>query len=263
MRIRPALLALLTVLLALPAFSQANFDPEGRFTYVLNDEIVAEEDFTFATREDGNLEMNSVFLLLSEEFQLEFETDRLFDQTLVLTPELGLVRFELASETAQGQLNVTAAVEGGVATIRFTTVDAEDDEERSGEVDVILEDNVVASGVSGSGAQLSVLQQLILRRGVERETALLAFNPTSLDRPLVEVTIAPLDPVTVEAGNERFEAARFSVSQLLQGEDGDEFTVELLSREGKMIGYRALSQTSTLLVYRSDLFPDGIAIVES
>jgi hypothetical protein len=96
--------------LGLAAWAQPSIDPEGQFTYVLNDELVAQEDFTFAAREDGNYELNSVFLLLSEEFLLEFETDRLFDQTLVLTPELGLVSYEMVSDTVRGRLEVRVEV---------------------------------------------------------------------------------------------------------------------------------------------------------
>lgn len=238
-------------------------DPEGRFAYLLNGELVAEETFTFTARDDGNVQLDSAFILLSEEFLLEFETDRLFDQTIVLTPDWELVSYELTSDTAQGTFTVQVVVSDGVASIHFMVID-EEGEETQGEQDVILEDDVIASGVSGSGAQLMLLQRLIFNRGITERTTLLALNPTDPDRPLVEVAIEPLPGVTVQAGDETFPAQRFGVSQSLRVGAGEEevFEVELLSHEGRMIGYRATSATSTLLVYRADLFPDGIEIVE-
>jgi len=255
------LFLLLACALWLPGAAQV-FDAQGQFTYVLNDEIVAEENFTFTQQEDGNTRLEAVFIALSEEFLLEFETDRLFDQTAVFTPELGLVSYLLASDTARGTFNVEVAVADGIASMSFSTVDKDSGETRSGTQDVILEDDAVASGISGSGSQLTLLQEIIFRRAITQDTTLLAFNPTDLFNPVVEVNIAPLPEVTVTAAGETFQAQRFSVSQLLEGEDGDPFTVELLSRDGKMIGYRAFSQTSTLLVYRSDLFPDGIEVAQ-
>lgn len=254
-----SLFLLLACLLWLPGSAQA-FDAEGQFTYVLNEEIVAEEHFTFTRQDDGNTRLEAVFIALSEEFLLEFETDRLFDQTVVFTPELGLISYLLASDTARGTFNVEVAVADGIASMRFSTVDKDTGETRSGSQDVILEDDAVASGISGSGSQLTLLQEIIFRRNIAQDTTLLAFNPTDLFNPVVEVNIAPLPEASVTATGETFQAQRFRVSQLLEGEDGDAFTVELLSRDGKMIGYRAFSQTSTLLVYRSDLFPDGIEV---
>lgn len=252
--------SLLALVLWIPGLSQGPFDPEGRFTYVLNDEIVAEEDFTFTVLEDGNTRLESVFIALSEEFLLQFETDRLFDQTVVFTPELALVSYVLNSDTARGTFSVEVQVSEGIASMSFSTTDTENDETRSGEQDVILEDNIVASGVSGSGSQLTLLQEIIFRRNIDEPTTLLAFNPTDLFSPVVEVNITPLEDVTVTANGESFQAQRFGVSQLLEGDDGDPFSVELLSREGKLIGYQAFSQTSVLLVYRDDLFPDGIEV---
>jgi len=254
--------SLLALILWIPGLSQGPFDPEGQFTYVLNDEIVAEEDFTFTTMEDGNTRLESVFIALSEEFLLQFETDRLFDQTVVFTPALSLVSYLLTSDTARGTFNVDVQVADGIASMTFTTTDTENDESRSGEQDVILEDNIVASGISGSGSQLTLLQEIIFRRDIGEPTTLLAFNPTDLFAPVVEVDITPLEDVTVSANGKTFQARRFGVSQLLEGQNGDSFSVELLSQEGKMIGYQAFSQTSTLLVYRSDLFPDGFEVVE-
>lgn len=253
------LFGLLALLLYLPGVAQP-FDAEGQFTYILNDEIVALEDFTFTRTAEGNTQLESVFILLSEEFLLQFETDRLFDQTIVFTPDLALVSYLLVSDTVQGKFNVEVTVEGDVASMKFSTFNAEEEESRGGEQDIILEDNVVASGISGSGSQLTLLQEIIFSRGINEKTTLLAFNPTDLFNPLVEVDIEPLPNITVSGNGETFSVRRFSVSQLLQGDDGDAFTVELLSRDGRMIGYRALSQTSTLLVYRSDLFPDGLEI---
>lgn len=254
------LLVLLLTLIAIPGWSQ--FDSEGQFLYILNEEIVAEESFTFSTNEDGNTLLESVFILLSEEFLLEFETDRLFDQTVVVTPDLALVTYILASDTAQGTFNIEVQVEDNIASMMFSTTDAETEETRGGEQDVILEDNAIASGVSGSGSQMTLLQEIIFVREINEPTTLLAFNPTDLFNPLVEVEITPLDDITVTGNGGTFQAQRFLVSQLLTGEGGDAFNVELISQDGKLIGYQAFSQTSTLLVYRADLFPDGIVIGE-
>lgn len=255
------LMTLLLVLLVLPVFGQPAFDDEGLFLYVLNEEIVAEENFTFTSLENGNTLLESVFILLSEEFLVEFETDRLFDQTLELTDELALVNYSLASNTARGNFSVEVAVDGDIALMSFSSTDAETEETTSGEQDVILEDNAIASGVSGSGSQLAVLQQLIFLRNITEPTTLLALNPTDLFNPIVEVDIEPLSDAEVTDGVNTFTVQRFSVSQLLDGEGGDTFTVELLSLDGRMIAYQAFSQTSTLLVYRADLYPDGIEMV--
>ncbi len=253
---------LLVLGVALTGWAQGPFDAEGRFSYALNGEIVADENFFFTPLDDGNTRLSSVFLALSEEFLLDFETDRLFDQTIVFTPDLALVSYSLASDTARGTFSVEVEVQDGVASMTFSTTDAETEQTRSGEQDVILEDNIVASGVSGSGAQLTLLHELILRRGIQAPSTLLAFNPTDLFNPVVEVEVVPLSGVNVRAGSETFSATRVRVTQLLEGEDGDSFVVELLAREGKMIGYQAFSQTSTLLVYRADLFPDGIEVLD-
>lgn len=254
------LLALFVVLVGLHASSSQAFDAEGQFSYVLDGAVVAEENFTFTTTEAGNTRLESTFILLSEEFLLQFETDRLFDQTLELTPDLSLLSYTLASDTAQGKFNVEVSVKDGVANLSFSTFNADDEQTRSGQQDVLLEDDVVASGISGSGSQLTLLQAILLKRNITQKTTLLALNPSDLFNPLVEVVVEPLSELNVTAGGQTFPVQRFSVSQLLQGSDGDPFTVELLSRDGKMIAYRALSQTSALLVYRSDLFPDGIEV---
>jgi hypothetical protein len=247
------------------AISQQTIE-SGTFFFQIEGDVGI-EGFQFVQLEDGNLKLTSEFEALSEELVLDFGTDKLFTQEIVLTPELDLVSYLLDSDTQRGKFHVEVTVEDGVATMRFEAVDATGKTER-GERQVILEESVVTTGIAASQfflMQRFVNQKLELAPG--EEVTVLAFNPTDVDEPFVELTFRELPPVTIEdtKTKEQFRARRVEVRQ-------EEFRAELLScaetadegegpctEPGRFLGF--LSSTATLAGVRLNDAPGGGALV--
>jgi len=236
----------------------------GKFFFQI-EEDVGVESFEFTRLDDGNLKLSSEFEALSEELVLEFGTERLFTQEVLLTPEFELISYELDSDTERGRLRVRVEVEGGVATISFEFTDPEGEVER-GERQVILEESVITTGIAAS--QFLLMQEFInakLDLAEGEEVILLAFDPSDIEEPLVELTFERLSTVTLEdnATGGRMEAARVKVKR-------EEFEVELIScaealeggpcsRKGRFLGF--LSSTTTLAGVRLEDAPGGGVLV--
>jgi hypothetical protein len=245
------------------ALSQQTIE-SGTFFFQIEGDVGI-EGFTFAQLDDGNLKLSSEFQALSDQLVLDFGTDKLFTQEIVLTPELDLVSYLLDSDTQRGKFHVEVTVEDGVATMRFEAVDATGKTER-GERQVILEESVVTTGIAAS--QFFLMQKFInekLELAPGEEVTVLAFNPTDVDEPFVELTFRELPPVTIEDTKTKAQlrARRVEVRQ-------EEFRAELLScaeatdegpctEAGRFLGF--VSSTATLAGVRLNDAPGGGALV--
>ena len=263
------LVAALAVLLfgALLGFPrQAGVIESGTFFFQI-EEDVGIEGFTYERLPDGNLKLSSEFQALSEELVVDFGTDKLFTQEVVLTPDLELVSYRVDSDTGRGRFFVEVTVEDGIATIRFEFVDPEGETER-GERQVILEDEVVTTGIAAS--QFFLMQEFLnekldLREG-ERRT-LIAFDPTDIDEPFVELIFERLAPVILEdvRTKRQLRAARVAVQQedfraeLLACESQEEGEEGPCTEPGRFLGF--ISSTATLAGVRVQDAPGGGALV--
>lgn len=251
--------------LALGAYSEQVLD-SGKFFFQMQEDAGIEE-FSFVRLDDGNLKLTSNFQALSEELVLDFGTDKLFTQEIVLTPELNLISYRLDSDTERGKIHVKVKVEDSVATIQYEFEEPEGEKER-GERTVILEDNVITTGIAAS--QFFLMQKFIdMHIDLEREpeVILLAFNPVDVDEPLVELTLKSLSPVTLRdrATSQLLEVRRVEASR-------KDFRVELLSctivipegpcgEEGRFLGF--ISSTASLAGVRVTDAPGPGVLVES
>jgi hypothetical protein len=238
---------------------------QGTFFFQI-EEDVGVEGFEFVQLDEGNLKLTSEFQALSEQLMLDFGTDKLFTQEIVLTPDLGLVSYTLDSDTERGKFHVEVQVEDGVATMRYEAVSPQGERE-SGERQVILEDEVVTTGIAAS--QFFLMQEFINRKlelAEGESTTLLAFDPTDVDEPFVELTFTRLSPVLIEdvRTRQQLRAARVAVEQ-------KEFRAELLAceealaegpctRPGRFLGF--ISSTASLAGVRLQDVPDGVLVVD-
>lgn len=255
---------LLGATLTLGLSQQATVIESGTFFFQI-EEDVGIEGFSYEQLEDGNLRLASEFQALSEELVVDFGTDKLFTQEVVLTPELQLVSYRIDSDTGRGRFFVEVTVEDGIATLRFEFVDPEGETER-GERQVILEDEVITTGIAAS--QFFLMQEYINRKldlPEGESVTRVAFDPTDIDEPFVELTFERLAPVLLEdvRTKRQIRAARVAVAQ-------EEFRAELLScetaeeegpctQEGRFLGF--LSSTATLAGVRVKDAPGGGALV--
>ncbi len=255
---------LLTAGLALSALPAETLE-QGTFFFQI-EEDVGVEGFEFVQLDDGNLKLTSEFQALSEQLMLDFGTDKLFTQEIVLTPDLGLVSYTLDSDTERGKFHVEVQVEDGVATMRYEAVSPQGERE-SGERQVILEDEIVTTGIAAS--QFFLMQEFINRKLELAEgepTTLLAFDPTDVEEPFVELTFTRLKPVLIEdvRTRQQLRAARVAVEQ-------KEFRAELLAceealaegpctRPGRFLGF--ISSTATLAGVKLEDAPDGVLVVD-
>ena len=254
----------------LPGFPrQAGVIESGTFFFQI-EEDVGVEGFEFARLDDGHLRLTSEFQALSEQLVLDFGTDKLFTQEIVLTPDFSLVSYKLDSDTERGTVRVEVTVEGGVATMRVE-FESPQGERESGERQVILEDEVLTTGIAAS--QFFLMQEFLNRKlelAEGESRTLLAFDPTDVEEPFVELTFTRLRPVLIEdtRTKRRLKAARVAVEQ-------EEFRVELLAcaeavdaeteatepcpRAGRFLGF--LSSTATLAGVQLEDAPGGGARV--
>lgn len=218
-----AALGTLLFLMSLSGISGSEVLESGRFFFQI-DEDVGVEGFQFAKVADGNLELTSEFQALSEQLVVDFGTDRLFSQEVVVTPELELISYQLRSDTERGTIEVGVQVKDAVATIRWKA-QAPGEEPQKRERQVILEDNVITTGIAASQfflLQKYVNEQLDLEGNLS--ITLMALDPTDIDEPFVELTLERLRPVVLEdaATKRQFRAQRVEVRQ-------EEFRAELLA----------------------------------
>jgi membrane-associated protease RseP (regulator of RpoE activity) len=207
---------------------------KGTFLFVIGSDQVGVENFTFTQLDGGNLKLSSDFKATSPDLVSEFGTDKLFTQEVVLNTDLTLISYSLDSDTERGTIKARVTVQGQVASMSVETVDP-DGKKTSGQRDVILEDNAVTTGITGS--QFILLQKYIDTKVKTDQATLLAFNPVDLDKPLVEVKVIKLTPVTLQAGSQTLTAQRVRLER-------DNFQVQLLSKDGQLLGF--VSSTATL-----------------
>ncbi len=261
-----ALVLTLAMVLSFSGHSEQVLD-SGSFFFQLQEDA-GSEVFTFVQLDDGNLKLTSRFIATSDDLIQNFGTDRLFTQEVVLTQDLELISFLFDSETEQGKFHVQVNVENSIATIQFEFQEPEKQPERQ-ERQVILEDNVVTTGIAAS--QFFLLQKYINSRINFEETpevTLTAFNPVDINEPLVELGLKRLNPVTLR---DKATAKDISVRRVeLRGEDS---RAELLScatqslespcqEAGRFIGF--ISSTATLAGVQLERSPTGAgALVKS
>ncbi len=259
-------LAIFTALLlgmglgAVPAQMTAD---SGEFFFDL-DEQAAAETFELTQNANGNFVLDSTFEALSQELITQFGTPEIFNQTVVFTPDLDLVSYELSSDTDRGAIEVTVEVDGGVASMNWSVNrPGEQPEEQSRQV--ILEDSVPTTSIfSGQFivTQRFINQKLNLDEG--DTTVLTAFDPTNINQPLVPLEITRLSSVTLEgAGTDQtVQARRYEVSQ-------EDFEAELLScaegeaapicpEAGRFLGF--LSSTANLAGVDTENTPEGVRV---
>ncbi|MBI1729534.1 PDZ domain-containing protein [Candidatus Acetothermia bacterium] len=246
--------------------SQQNVDT-GNFYFQLNQDAGV-ENFTYTQLANGNFQLVSNFQALSDQLILDFGTDKIFTETVIFTPDFNLVSYNANSETDRGTLEIDVTVKDQVASIhQKRQAPGETAEER--QRDVILEDNVVTTGIAAS--QFLLLQQYInekLKLDISKETTLNAFDPTDINNPLVELTIKHLPDVIVQdvKTQAKFTAHRYEVSQ-------DSFKADLIScsaeavakicdKEGRFLGF--ISSTASLAGVELDNAPNASgALVKS
>ena len=217
-------------------------------------EVAGEESFKIEELDQGRRKITSNFVAKSQELISQFETDKLFNETIIVDKDWKLVEYSLQSETARGQLKVSVKVENQIAQIQFYFKSA-DGKEQNQAREVILEDEFVTTGIAAG--QLMVIQKIITLKMKEQKRTFLALDPTNIEKPLIELTVERLSPVKVKSGAKVLDAQRASLKRA----DGD-FQLELLSSpDGVLWGFTGESATSRLLGYRQDIFPDGFEVL--
>lgn len=216
-------------------------------------EVAGEESFKVEELDQGRRKITSNFVAKSQEIISQFETDKLFTETIIVDKDWKLLEYSLQSETARGQLKVTVKVENQIAQIQFYFKSA-DGKEQSQAREVILEDEFVTTGIAAG--QLMVIQKIIALKMKEQKRTFLALDPTHIEKPLIELTVERLSPVKIKSGTKTLDAQRAGLKRA----DGD-FQLELFSSaDGILWGVTGESATSRLLGYRQDLFPDGFEV---
>ncbi|MCS6937316.1 MAG: hypothetical protein NZ610_08325 [Candidatus Bipolaricaulota bacterium] len=236
---------------------------QGKFLYQLTNknnnktEVAGEELFKIEELDRGNRRITANFVAKSQEIISQYETDKLFNETITVDKDWKLVEYSLRSETALGQLSVNVKVTGQIAKIDLKLKRA-DGREQNQSREVILEDEFVTTGVAAG--QLMIMQKIITLKMKEPKRTFLALDPTNFEKPLIELTVERLSPVKVKTGTKTLDAQRYSV----QRADAD-FKLELLSSTdgtGTLWGFTGESATSRLLVYRQDLFAEGFEVLK-
>jgi hypothetical protein len=171
-------------LLALSGVAQKVID-SGKFLYQTTSktssktEIAAEELFKIEELDPNRLKITSNFVAKSQEIISQFETDKLFNETIIVDKDWNLREYSLQSETVRGKLTVTVKVEGQIAKIQFYFKSA-DGKEQSQAREVILEDEFVTTGIAAG--QLIVIQKIITLRMKEQKRTFLALDPTNIEK---------------------------------------------------------------------------------
>lgn len=218
-------------------------------------EVAGEELFKIEGLDQGRQKITSNFIAKSQEIISQFETDKLFNETITVDKDWKLLEYSLQSETARGRLTVTVTVEGPIAKIAFQFKSA-DGKEQNQAREVILEDEFVTTGIAAG--QLMVIQKIIALKMKEQRRTFLALDPTNIEKPLVELTVERLAPVKIKSGAKTVDAQHASIKRA----DGD-FQLELFSSaDGVLWGFTGESATSRLVGYRQDLFPDGFEVLK-
>lgn len=218
-------------------------------------DVAGEELFKIEGLDQGRQKITSNFVAKSQEIISQFETDKLFNETITVDKDWRLLEYSLQSETARGQLKVSVKVENQIAKIQFYLKSA-DGKEQSQAREVILEDEFVTTGIAAG--QLMVIQKIITLRMKEQKRTFLALDPTNIEKPLIELTVERLPPVKIKSGTKTLDAQRASITRA----DGD-FQLELLSSsDGVLWGFTGESATTRLVGYRQDLFPDGFEVLK-
>ncbi|MFB6286563.1 MAG: S1C family serine protease [Candidatus Bipolaricaulia bacterium] len=249
--------------LGLGAIPAQMTEDSGEFFFDLGEQAAA-ETFELTKREDGNLVLNSTFEALSKQLIAQYGTPELFNQTVVFTPDLALVSYELSSDTDRGTIEVSVEVDNGVASMSWSiNQPGEKPQEQSRQV--ILEDSVPTTSIfSGQFiiTQRYINQKLNLKEG--DSTVLTAFDPTNINQPLVPLEIKRLTPVTLEGAkaDQTVQARRYKVSQ-------KSFEAELLScaeggsapicpESGRFLGF--LSSTANLAGVEAENTAEGVRV---
>lgn len=218
-------------------------------------EIAGEELFTIEELAQGRRKITSDFVAKSQEIISQFETDKLFHETILVDKDWKLLEYALQSETARGKLTVTVKVEGQIAQISFQ-FKGTDGKEQNQAREVILEDEFVTTGIAAG--QLMIIQKIVTLRMKEQKRTFLALDPTNIEKPLIELTVERLSPVKIKSGTKTLDAQRTGLTRA----DG-EFQLELFSaNDGTLWGFSGESATTRLLGYRYDLFPDGFEVLK-
>jgi len=252
-----------TAALSLSVFPEQLLE-SGTFFFQIEEDVGMEE-FSYARLDEGNLKLTSDFRALSDQLVLDFGTDKLFTQEIILSPQLELISYVLDSDTERGKFHVEVKVEDAVATMSFRAEDPEGRVEQ-GERQVILEDNVITTGIAAS--QFFLMQQFLnekLPLAEGEETTVIAFDPTDIDNPLVELTFTRLKDVMLEDSRtkRKIRAGRVEARQ-------EAFRVELLAcaeglgedpctEKGRFLGF--VSSTATLAGVKLEDAPGGGALV--
>ncbi len=235
----------------------------GKFLYQITSktsnktEVAGEELFKIEELDKGNRKITANFVAKSPEMISQYETDKLFNETITVDKDWKLLEYSLQSETARGQLKVTVKVAGQIAKITLN-LKRSDGKEQNQAREVILEDEFVTTGVAAG--QLMVMQKIIALKMKENKRTFLALDPTNFEKPLIEITVERLTPVKIKSGTKILDVQRYSV----QRADAD-FKLEMLSANdgtGTLWGFTGDSATSRLLVYRQDLFAEGFEVLK-
>ena len=255
-----AVAVVVTSLLALIGVAQKAID-SGKFLYQTiskttpKTEIAGEEPFKIEEFDPSRLKITSNFVAKSQELISQFETDKLFNETITVNKDWKLLEYSLQSETVRGQLKVSVTVEGQIAKIQFY-FKSTDGKEQSQAREVILEDEFVTTGIAAG--QLIVIQKIITLRMKEQKRTFLALDPTNLEKPLIELTVERLSPVKIKSGAKVLDAQRAKLTRA----DG-EFSLEIFSAsDGTLWGFTGESATTRLVGYRQDLFPEGFEVLK-
>lgn len=258
---RKVLVSIVAFVLALSFSGQSEQVLDSGIFFFQLQEDAGSEVFTFVQLDDGNLKLTSRFIATSDDLIQNFGTDKLFTQEVVLTQELELVSFLFDSQTEQGKFHVQVNVENSIATIQFEFQEPEKQPERQ-ERQVILEDNVVTTGIAAS--QFFLLQKYINSRidfDKTAEVTLTAFNPVDINDPLVDLTLTRLDPVTLrdKETSQEFPVRRVELRE--ENSRAELFSCAMQSSEGpcqeagRFIGF--ISSTASLAGVRLEKSPEG------
>lgn len=233
----------------------------GKFLYqtisktTAKSEIAGEESFKLEELDQNRLKLSSSFIAKSQELISQFETDKLFNETITVNKDWKLLEYSLQSETARGKLTVTVKVEGQLAKIAFQ-FKSTDGKENNQAREVLLEDEFITTGIAAG--QLIVIQKIITLKMKEQKRTFLALDPTNIEKPLIELTVERLSPVKIKSGAKTLEAQRARLKRA----DG-EFSLEVFSSsDGTLWGFAGESATTRLIGYRHDLFPEGFEVLK-